>query len=173
MNLWPKFFVESPWPDGFVKDLSSLLVEFPYNRELEASDYLQKITTTDVAACDKFGWPLSLNGVFSVKSYIFLNDGGICCPVARFFWCKPCPQEFSLFNWLAWKNKILTIENLAIRRCNKLPTTTCVSLFICGKFGAIFSSSFSCRNFQILLMRMRFGVTRGPRYLLQGEIYWT
>lgn len=79
MNLWPKFFVESPWPDGFVKDLSSLLVEFPYNRELEASDYLQKITTTDVAACDKFGWPLSLNGVFSVKSYIFLNDGGICC----------------------------------------------------------------------------------------------
>lgn len=93
MNLWPEFFVESPWPDGSVKDLSSLLVELPYNRELEASDYLQKITTTVVGSCDKFGWPFSLNGVFSVKSYIFLNDGGICCPMARFFWCKPCPQE--------------------------------------------------------------------------------
>jgi len=31
-----------------------------------------------------------------------------------------------LFNWLAWKNKILTLENLSIRRCNKLPTATCV-----------------------------------------------
>lgn len=64
---------------------------------------------------------------FSVKSfYNFLNDGGLRCPVAKFFWRNFCPRKINLFNWLAWKNRILTLENLAIRRCNNLPTATCV-----------------------------------------------
>lgn len=37
-----------------------------------------------------------------------------------------CPRKINLFNWLAWDNKILTIENFSNRCCNKLPTTTCI-----------------------------------------------
>lgn len=32
----------------------------------------------------------------------------------------------NIFNWLAWDNKILTLENLILRRCNLLRTATCV-----------------------------------------------
>lgn len=31
-----------------------------------------------------------------------------------------------MFNWLVWKNRILSLENLANRQCNTLPTATCV-----------------------------------------------
>lgn len=37
-----------------------------------------------------------------------------------------CPKKINLFNWLAWDNKILTLVNLALLRCNLLPTPTCV-----------------------------------------------
>lgn len=56
MNLWPEVFVESLWLAGFVKNLNSLLEELPFNRELEPSDYLQNITTTDDGAHDNASW---------------------------------------------------------------------------------------------------------------------
>lgn len=58
--------------------------------------------------------------------YCLLNEGGLRCPLANVFWKGPCPRKVNIFNWLAWKNKILYLENLARRRCNKLPTDTCV-----------------------------------------------
>lgn len=56
MNLWPEVFVKSLWLGGSVKDLNSLLEELPFNRELEPSDYLQNITTTDDGARDNASW---------------------------------------------------------------------------------------------------------------------
>jgi len=74
-----------------------------------------------------FSWTLTPNRIFSVKSfYTFLADGGVRCPVYKSIWNSLCPLKINIFNWLAWRNKILTLENLALRRCNKLPTTTCV-----------------------------------------------
>lgn len=76
---------------------------------------------------DKKRWSLNASGVFSVKSlYNLLNDGDVRCEIAKFFWKNICPKKISIFNWLAWNNKILTMENLELRRCNRLPTTTCV-----------------------------------------------
>ncbi|XP_039119177.1 uncharacterized protein LOC120255416 [Dioscorea cayenensis subsp. rotundata] len=76
---------------------------------------------------DRKYWSLTGNKLFSVKSlYNFLNDGGLCCEMAKCFWKNNCPKKINIFNWMVWKNKILSLENLATRRCNSLPTTTCV-----------------------------------------------
>lgn len=37
-----------------------------------------------------------------------------------------CPLKVNIFNWLVWRDKILSLKNLAARRCNKLPTITCI-----------------------------------------------
>lgn len=76
---------------------------------------------------NKKWWKLTGNYSFSVKSfYNFLNDGGLRCSIVRFFWRNSCPKKINIFNWLGWKNKILTLENQESRRCNWLPTATCV-----------------------------------------------
>lgn len=61
----------------------------------------------------------------SFSVYNFLNDGGSRCSVVRFFWRNSFPRKINLFNWLVWKNKVLSLENLE-KRCNRLPTATCV-----------------------------------------------
>lgn len=54
--------------------------------------------------------------------YGFLNGGGWRFVISPFLW-----KGIYTSNSLAWNNKILTLENLANRRCNKLLTTTCVN----------------------------------------------
>lgn len=61
-------------------------------------------------------WKLTWNGVYSM---------------ARFFWCSCCPRKIHVFNWLVWKNKVLSLDNLEKHQCNKLPMATCV-LCHCG-----------------------------------------
>lgn len=64
----------------------------------------------------------------SLNYYIFIFNKTIRVrrPVYKAIWNSLCPLKVNIFNWLTWKNKILSLENLAKRRCNKLPTTTCV-----------------------------------------------
>lgn len=63
----------------------------------------------------------------SVKSfYNFLIDGGLRCQDVKFFLHSWCPKKVNLLNWLAWKNKLLSLERLVQRGCNRLPTDTCV-----------------------------------------------
>lgn len=72
-------------------------------------------------------WRLAGNGQFSVKSfYNFLIDGGLRCQDVKFFLHSWCPKKVNLLNWLAWKNKLLSLERLVQRGCNRLPTDTCV-----------------------------------------------
>ncbi|XP_039123503.1 uncharacterized protein LOC120260129 [Dioscorea cayenensis subsp. rotundata] len=52
--------------------------------------------------------------------------GDCVCPLAKFFWKRLCPKKINIFNWLAWKDRILTLEKLASRGCNRLPMATCV-----------------------------------------------
>lgn len=47
---------------------------------------------------------------------------------------KPFRKDFvkknvKAFTWLAWDDKILTLKNLAKKKCNKLSTTTCVPCY--------------------------------------------
>ncbi|XP_039134190.1 uncharacterized protein LOC120271576 [Dioscorea cayenensis subsp. rotundata] len=80
-----------------------------------------------LSAIDKHVWKLAPNGRFSVKTfYNFLNDGGIHCHKTNVILKGGCPKKINLFNWLAWDNKILTLDNLDSRKCNVLPTPTCV-----------------------------------------------
>lgn len=48
------------------------------------------------------------------------------CNVANFLWKSNCPKKDNIFNWLVSKNKVLSLDNLELRRCNKLQIATCV-----------------------------------------------
>lgn len=114
---------------------------------------------------DLKSWKLSSSGSFSVKSfYNFLVDGGLRCPVVGFFWRGTCPKKINLLNWLVWKNKVSSLDNLAKKRCNRLPTSTCVlynagiesvdHLFLSCQYLNIFGVSFRiCFIFRIHLVR--------------------
>lgn len=65
--------------------------------------------------CNIRRWRLSSNGVFTVKSfYQFLNDGELRCGWTPIILKGYCPKKVNLFNWLAWDDKILTLQNLAL-----------------------------------------------------------
>lgn len=74
---------------------------------------------------DEKRWSLTANGNFSVKSfYNFLNDGGLQCSKTPVILQSLSPRKINLFNWLAWDDKILKLENLARRRRNLFQSTT-------------------------------------------------
>lgn len=127
MYVWPEEFRVSRQPNGSVCELSHLLESAPFSDYQDTSLFLDRIRGHNGELGDEKRWCLTGNGVFSVKSfYNFLNDGGLRCQVPKFFWRTACPRKINLFNWLAWKNKIPTLANLSKRRCNRLPTATCV-----------------------------------------------
>ncbi|XP_039123625.1 uncharacterized protein LOC120260253 [Dioscorea cayenensis subsp. rotundata] len=91
------------------------------------STVLNTLHSQPSSGIDERRWKLSSNGKFSVKTfYNFLNDGGLRCDKTKVILKGDCPKKVNLFNWLALDNKILTLDNLALRGCNVLPTTTCV-----------------------------------------------
>lgn len=92
-------------------------------RSLSLQTWMPRLRTRPCAPIgeteDKKWWMLSGNGIFSMKSfYNFLNDEGVQYPMARFFWRNSCLKKVNFFNWLVWKNKMLSIENFKKRRCN-------------------------------------------------------
>lgn len=125
--LWPSEFRASSCPNGTIHDLIHLLEEPPFSDIDVVGPAMAGGLPRASKERDKKWWRLTGNGLFFVKSfYRMLIDGGLRCPVSRFFWRDWCPKKVSLFNWLAWQNKILSLENLARRRCNRFPTDTCV-----------------------------------------------
>lgn len=84
-----------------------------------------RATVHETGDCKR--WMLTGNGSFTVKSfYKFLDDGGLCCARAKLVRCDTCPKKINIFNWLVWKNKILSLEILKITRCTRLQTATYV-----------------------------------------------
>ncbi|XP_039130342.1 uncharacterized protein LOC120266746 [Dioscorea cayenensis subsp. rotundata] len=127
MNIWPDEFLASTIPHRTVRELVLLLEKPSFVNEPDVVQILSSLNVASMGDNDKKVWGLTSNGVFSVKSfYGSLNDGGLRCPIANTFWKGPCPKKVNIFNWLAWKNKILSLENLAKRRCNRLPNDMCV-----------------------------------------------
>lgn len=65
---------------------------------------------------------------FTVKYfYKFLIDGGMRSPLYTKFWKIWCPIKISLFWWLVWDDKILTLSNLFKKGYNfQTATDTCI-----------------------------------------------
>ncbi|XP_039130345.1 uncharacterized mitochondrial protein AtMg00310-like [Dioscorea cayenensis subsp. rotundata] len=122
--LWQDRFASCLHPNGSIRELSALLEQPPFVCSPLLNLIRDTLRAPNSSAPDKKIWRLTGNGAFSVKSfYYFICDGGVRCPVAKFFWSSICPKKINLFNWLAWKDKILTLENLAKRRCNRPPSS--------------------------------------------------
>lgn len=85
--------------------------------------------------------------------YNFLVDWGPHCLVSRFFCREGCSKKITHFNWLAWKNKILTLENLEKKRCNRMPTATCVVCHSDIESGdhLFIQCSFACRIWDYII----------------------
>lgn len=128
MNIWPDLFLETANPNGTVRELIHWLELAPFRENLEVERFLEASNLrAGLQKEDLKWWNLTPNGLFIVKSfYTFLIDGRVKCPISRAIWNSVCPQKVNIFNWLVWRDKILSLENLAAIKCNKLPTTTCV-----------------------------------------------
>lgn len=126
MHLWPVQFRDSHQPLGTLRELKGLMVSdwFPSNLRIA---FNANIGNLHLGPNDSKNWCLTANGTFSVKSfYGFLRHGGTLCGTTTTIWKSICPKKVILFNWLAWDHSILTMDKLACKRCNKMPTTTCV-----------------------------------------------
>ncbi|XP_039146846.1 uncharacterized protein LOC120284108 [Dioscorea cayenensis subsp. rotundata] len=127
MHIWLESFLLSRIPNGTVRELAPLLASPSFDSDPLLLQLLYRLCLADGSDQDSKVWSLTANGIFSVKSfYCLLNDGGLRCSIANSFWKGPCPRKVNIFNWLAWKNKVLSLENLAKYHCNRLRTDTCV-----------------------------------------------
>ena len=116
----------------------------PLSLELEANELSSRLNELNVEVGDVKWWSPTSCGKFSVKSfYSFLSGGGLQCQATHLFWKKFCPRKINLFNWLAWKTKILTLKILAKRWCNKLLSTTCI--FCHSESESVNISSFNAK----------------------------
>lgn len=76
---------------------------------------------------DRRSWKLVPNGSFSVKSlYRFLADRGTRCNVTPHIFKSTSPCKINAFICLVWDQKILMLDKLLARDCNKVPSATCV-----------------------------------------------
>ncbi|XP_039122026.1 uncharacterized protein LOC120258641 [Dioscorea cayenensis subsp. rotundata] len=127
MFVWQDIFNSCTQQNASFNELESLLDEQPFCEDVDVADIQEQRRTRRHDENNKKRWSLNGNGQFTVKSfYNFLNDGGLRCNVAKIMWKSNCPKKINIFNWLVWKNKVLSLENLELRRCNNLPTATCV-----------------------------------------------
>lgn len=86
MFLWSKEFRRTQSPNGTVRKLSLLLAQTTLSDDVDFSTYGELLRSPVGELGDKKWWRLTGKGSFSVKSfYTFLNDGELCCPIAKFF----------------------------------------------------------------------------------------
>ncbi|XP_039129000.1 uncharacterized protein LOC120265177 [Dioscorea cayenensis subsp. rotundata] len=101
MNIWPELFNMSAQQNATFNDLGYLLGEQPFCEEEYIVQIREKWRSNEREEKDKKSWSLIGNGVFSVKSvYNFVNDGGLRCDLAKFFWKSNCPKKINMFNSL-------------------------------------------------------------------------
>lgn len=126
-DLQPETFVESTVTSGTVNALALNFLHILREINPFIDNFLLNLNGDSK---DLKRWNHTSNGTFQVKSfYNFLIDGGLRCQssmnISRVFYSR----KVKAFTWLAWDNKILTLEDLAKRRCIKLPTAICILCF--------------------------------------------
>lgn len=127
-QLWPDIFRRAEKPLGSIFDLVHLTHERWFTEEnASLGSSVAQLISRQGHRQDSRSWVLTTNGSFSVKSfYNFLMHGGIRCSVTNVIWKGCCPKKISLFSWLVWDYSVPTLDKLAKRGCNRLPTATCV-----------------------------------------------
>ena len=127
MHLWPDSFAITQHPFGMINDLAATYLSELREVDLSFDNFTSRLGSD---TRDSKHWRLTSNEVRSVKSfYNFLVDGGLRCRTSLNIWKGLCPRKVKAFTWLAWDNKILTLENLTKRKCNRLPTAVYVFCF--------------------------------------------
>lgn len=82
-----------------IRELSYLLGEAPFIENQDTWQFKDHLRAIGGESGDKKQWMGTGNDIFSVKSfYNFLNDGGLRCPIAKFFWRNSCSRKINLFN---------------------------------------------------------------------------
>lgn len=126
-DIWPHLFILSQDKERVVRELAGMMEFLPLRDFPLIHSLLDNLSTNSNFEGDWKHWRLSTNSMFTVTSfYDFLNDGRLHCRQSSIIWKGSCPRKINLFNWVAWDDKILSLENLALRRCNFFQTTTCV-----------------------------------------------
>lgn len=112
-HLWQEEFLASKCQNDTVHNLAHPLERAPFVDNPCVMQIKDQMCTSRGNLSDKKQWQLTGNDSFSVKSfYSFLNDGGLHCLAVIFFWENTCPKKIILFNWLVWKDTILSLKNL-------------------------------------------------------------
>lgn len=164
MYLWPEEFAESQQKNGPVQDLTYLLESSPFVDNLAIAQLRDQLKNPSGNLCDQKRWLFTGNGSFLVMSfYNLLNDGGLRCQAARFFSRNTCHKKINLFNWLVWKDKILTLEALSRQWCNQLPTATCVYVILALSLWTTCS--------QLVLWWRIYGTTLCIFYICQTRLF--
>lgn len=199
-DIWPDLFDNclSPWITirhllQHTSDPEPLFREVPI---VALQPLLQSLPDCSSPLEDESAWTLEKNCSFSVRSfYNFLVDGGMRSPLSSSFWKVDCPSKVTLFCWLASDNKILTLSNLAKKRCNfHNATDTCVLCYndsetvdhllihcnFASRIWAFYASYLNLQSFPISLeyfwsswipsLDLRL---RSPWDLLSRAIFWT
>lgn len=126
-EIWPDLFHSAHCKEDSIKDVAGRHSLVPLREFPSAHNLMEQVHSHTTLEKDVKQWKLSATGVFTVKSfYNFLVDGGLRCGWTSTVLKGHCPKKINLFNWLARDNKILTLENLALRRCNLMHSITCV-----------------------------------------------
>ncbi|XP_039120608.1 uncharacterized protein LOC120257033 [Dioscorea cayenensis subsp. rotundata] len=126
-DIWPHLYRSASNKEGTVRELVEELGGTPLGDSPIIRRVFDNLRSSLPLADDRRLWRLTSNGTFTIKSfYSFLNDRGLRCCWTPIILKSCCPKKVNLFNWLAWDDKILTLEKLALRRCNPFPTPTCV-----------------------------------------------
>lgn len=100
--IWPESYGNSRQQNGTVLDCAHMLTTATYLEYAGIQCYADRLNRDSEGEMDVKTWKLTKNGDFSVKSfYTFLIDGGLRCPVAKFFYRNKYPKKINLFNWLA------------------------------------------------------------------------
>lgn len=127
MYLWPYAFQNFLHTSGSVKENQHLLLSLLLTSNEFISDIIEKVRgqTHDQVYLKRY----PLNSQWHLHNQILLCFSEwrrMRYQVTYTILKGDCPRKINLFNWLARKNCILTMDNLAIRRCNRLPTKTCI-----------------------------------------------
>ncbi|XP_039134367.1 uncharacterized protein LOC120271756 [Dioscorea cayenensis subsp. rotundata] len=123
-----------------------MLLDLPTG-SLGDDPYLAELSTSFRSASgdlpDLKVWKLTADGSFTVKSfYNFLIDRGLRCSITPRIFKRFIPRKIAAFAWLVGERKILTLDTLFARGCNKLPTATC--LLCCSDTESIDHLFFRC-----------------------------
>ena len=123
-NAYPSLYaVASNKLSSVAEVLGAVPINLPFRRTLVGQrrtdwfhliEKLMRVTLVDEP--DKFRWSLTLNGVFTVKSYYEDLLNGHTRYLRKYLWKLKIPLKIKIFLWFLNRKELLTKDNLVKRR---------------------------------------------------------